>query len=154
MSRPSSWTLSPLWLGWALWLGSVSSCPPLGRAPGCVSRPCPPVVLLLPAPHELCQLCGWAVAGLCVQALSSCPPLGRALALLLAAPLCSRAMDGALMLQKGCAKRKTEKEALKEYEREREREREKKKRKQKKRKEKTRKEKKERKTERKREREM
>ena len=48
--------------GWAVWLGSVS-------------RPCPPLVLLLAAPLSSVN----SVAGLCVQALSSsCPPLGRA----------------------------------------------------------------------------
>ena len=65
--------------GWAL-------CPLL-PAPGSVSRPGPPVVLLLPAPHELCQLCGWAVWLGSVSRLSSSCPRCPPLVLLLAATL-------------------------------------------------------------------
>ena len=136
-----------------------SSCPPLARVCqlfcwavwlGSVSRPCPPLVLVLAAPlmclplgraPELCQNCGWALS-------SSCPPLGRApelcqlcgwalwlVVLLLAAPLNSvNSVLGSVAgpcppLQKGAlrarsAERKTEEEKLEKLtEKKRERER-------------------------------
>ena len=62
-------------------------CVLLLPAPGSVSRPGPPVVLLLPAPHELCQLCGWAVWLGSVSRLSSSCPRCPPLVLLLAATL-------------------------------------------------------------------
>ena len=97
---PSSWPRRALWLGLALCCPSLgrapelcqlcggaaglgsASCPPLGRAPqlsglvlllsapGSVSRPCPPVVLLLAAPLNSVN----SVAGLCGRALSSSWP--------------------------------------------------------------------------------